>query len=60
MDDTIPDDYQYLITDLHDERLVKGFGRVFRYIFDSKKIFITYTESSLYSIKSIYEVRFIF
>lgn len=47
-DDTIPDDYQYLITDLHDERLVKGFGRVFRYIFDSQKRYLSHIQKVRY------------
>src|SRR5690625_1295026 len=46
--DAIPEDYTYLLSSLDDERLIKGFGRVFQYIFDSQKRFLSHLQKVKY------------
>lgn len=44
----IPSDYQYLVDGLEDDRLIKGFGRVFQYIFKSQKRFLLHLQKVEY------------
>ncbi|WP_277674111.1 DNA mismatch repair protein MutS [Piscibacillus halophilus] len=46
--DQIPTDYQYLVEDLTDEPLIKGFGRVFQYIYRSQKRFLLHLQKVEY------------
>ncbi|TFB23132.1 DNA mismatch repair protein MutS [Filobacillus milosensis] len=44
----IPDDYQYLVDNLSDQRLIRGFGRVFQYIYHSQKRFLLHLQQVEY------------
>ncbi len=45
---SIPEDYTYLVSNIHDERLIQGFGRVFQYIFHSQKRFLSHLQQVKY------------
>ncbi|MGM8216221.1 DNA mismatch repair protein MutS [Bacillaceae bacterium W0354] len=40
----IPEEYIHLVKKLEDDRLIEGFGRLFQYIFDSQKRFLSHLQ----------------
>ncbi len=47
-EEEIPSDYQYLVEDFSDERLIRGFGRVFQYIYKSQNVFLLHLQKVVY------------
>ncbi|RPF55917.1 DNA mismatch repair protein MutS [Aquisalibacillus elongatus] len=44
----IPGDYEYLVENIDDERLIRGFARVFQYIYHSQKRFLLHLQQVEY------------
>lgn len=44
----VMEDYQYLLGNLTDKRLIRGFGRVFQYIYHSQKRFLSHIQQVQY------------